>query len=307
MDLRKIKDTLARRLMFLLCLFVLNIAFLMVFGLYMRSRSIFGISSLSDLLFSSSWHPSEGHFGLASFIAGTLWVTGIAIFIAVPLSIFTAIFLSEYCHRRVRETIKPVIDLLAGISPVIYGVWGIVAIVPLVRDYLMPFFSEKLPFFPFASDNYTGFAAITGGIVLAVMVFPIIISVVEEVIRTVPFEIREVSLALGATRWQTIKHTVLKKAWPGIIAAVILGLSRAFGETMAVLMVAGSALHVFPNSIFDPAYPLPALIANTYGEMMSVPLYDSAVLLAALILLIVIALFNIAGWSILMYIGRKEA
>lgn len=307
MDLRKIKDIFARRLMFLFCLFVLNIAFLMVFGLYMRAKPIFEISSLSDLLFSSSWHPSEGHFGLAGFIAGTLWVTGIAIFIAVPLSIFTAIFLSEYCHRRIRETIKPVIDLLAGISPVIYGVWGIVAIVPLVRDYLMPFFSEKLPFFPFASDNYTGFAAITGGIVLAVMVFPIIISVVEEVIRTVPFEIREVSLALGATRWQTIKHTVLKKAWPGIIAAVILGLSRAFGETMAVLMVAGSALHVFPNSIFDPAYPLPALIANTYGEMMSVPLYDAAVLLAALILLIVIALFNIAGWSILMYFGRKEA
>lgn len=307
MDLRKIKDIFARRLMFLLCLFVLNIAFLMVFGLYMRAKPIFELSSLSDLLFSSSWHPSEGHFGLAGFIAGTLWVTGIAIFIAVPLSIFTAIFLSEYCHRRVRETIKPVIDLLAGISPVIYGVWGIVLIVPLVRDYLMPFFSEKLPFFPFASDNYTGFAAITGGIVLAVMVFPIIISVVEEVVRTAPFEIREVSLALGATRWQTIKHAVLKKAWPGIIAAVILGLSRAFGETMAVLMVAGSALHVFPNSIFDPAYPLPALIANTYGEMMSVPLYDAAVLLAALILLIVIALFNIAGWSILMYIGRKEA
>lgn len=306
MDIRKFKDLFAQRIMFLLCLFVLNIAFLMAFGLYMRAKPILEITSVGDLLFSSSWHPSEGQFGLASFIAGTLWVTIIAISIAVPFSVFTAIYLSEYCHKKVRNTIKPVIDLLAGISPVIYGVWGIVVIVPLVRDYLMPFFSERLPFFPFASDNYTGYAALTGGMVLAVMVFPIIISVAEEVIRTVPFEIREVSLALGATRWQTIKHTILRKAWPGIIAAVILGLSRAFGETMAVLMVAGSALHVFPKSIFDPAYPLPALIANTYGEMMSVPLYDSAVMLAALLLLVVIALFNIAGWSILMYIGRKE-
>ena len=178
---------------------------------------------------------------------------------------------------------------------------------PLVRDYLMPFFSEKLPFFPFASDNYTGFTALTGGIVLAVMVFPIIISIVEEVVRSVPFEIREASLALGATKWQTVKYTVLRKAQPGIIAAIILGLSRAFGETMAVLMVAGCSLHAFTRSIFDTAYPLPALIANTYGEMMSIPLYDAAVLLTALFLLIVTGLFNMLGWGILLYVERRES
>ena len=163
-----------------------------------------------------------------------------------------------------------------------------------------------MPFFPFASENYTGFSAVTAGIVLAVMVFPIIISIVEEVIKAVPFEIREASLALGATKWQTVKYTVLKKAWPGIIAAIILGLSRAFGETMAVLMVAGCNLHGFPKSIFDTAYPLPALIANTYGEMMSIPLYDAAVLLAALILLGVTTLFNMMGWGILFYIEKRE-
>jgi phosphate transport system permease protein len=265
------------------------------------------IRNLKDLLFSSTWHPTQGQFGLASFIAGTLWVTAIAIIIAVPLSILTAIYLSEYAPRRIREFAKPIIDLLAGISPVVYGVWGIIAIVPLVRDYLMPFFSERLPFLPFASDNYTGFSALTGGVVLSVMVFPIIISIVEEVIRTVPFEMREASLALGATKWQTVKWTVLKKSRTGIIAAIILGLSRAFGETMAVLMVAGCDLHGFPKSIFDTAYPLPALIANTYGEMMSIPLYDAAVLLAAFILLIVTCLFNMLGWGILLRIERSEA
>jgi phosphate transport system permease protein len=306
MNSRKLKDIVAHRMMFILCLFVLSLTFLIAFGLYQRAKPVLRMGSLKDLLFSSTWHPTEGQFGLAGFVAGTLWVTVIAMIIAVPLSILTAIFLSEYCHRRVREFAKPIIDLLAGISPVVYGVWGIVAIVPLVRDYLMPFLSQRLQFFPFVSDNYTGFAAITGGIVLAVMVSPLIISVVEEVIGTIPFEIREASWALGATRWQTIKHAVLKKAWPGIIAAIILGLSRAFGETMAVLMVSGCALHVFPKSIFDPAYPLPALIANTYGEMMSVPLYDAAVLLAALVLLAVTALSNMIGWGILLRIERRQ-
>ncbi|MDP3804691.1 MAG: phosphate ABC transporter permease subunit PstC [Candidatus Omnitrophota bacterium] len=307
MNIRNFKDNLTRRLMFGLGLFVISLAFLMAFGLFQRSKPIFAMKNLGQLLFSATWRPTQGEFGLASFIAGTLWVTAIAMIIAVPLSILTAIYLSEYAHKRVREFIKPIIDLLAGISPIVYGVWGIIAIVPLVRDYLMPFLSARLPLFPFASDNYTGFAAITGGIVLAVMTFPIIISVIEEVLRTVPFETREASLALGATKWQTIKYAVLKKGRPGIIAAIILGLSRAFGETMAVLMVAGCAMHVMPKSIFDPVYPLPALIANTYGEMMSIPLYDAAVLLAAFILLIITALFNMVGWGILLHIERREA
>lgn len=306
MDTRKVKDILARRIMFCLCLFMLSLVFLIAGGLYHRSRPILAIKQVTDLLFSSTWHPTQGEFGLSNFIAGTLWVTAVAMIIAVPLSILTAIFLSEYAHKRLREFVKPVVDLLAGISPVVYGVWGIIAIVPLVRDYLMPFFSRRLPFFPFVSDNYTGFCALTAGIVLAVMTFPIIISVVEEVIRTVPFEVREASLALGATKWQTIKNSVLCQARPGIIAAIILGLSRAFGETMAVLMVAGCSLQGFPKSIFDTAYPLPALIANTYGEMMSIPLYDGAVLMAALFLLVVTAIFNTVGWGILLYIERMN-
>lgn len=307
MNTRKFKDIVAQKAMFLLCIFVLSLTFLIIFGLYQRSRPILAIKSVKDLFFSAAWHPAQGNFGLSSFIVGTLWIVIIAMIIAVPLSILTSIYLSEYSHKRVREIVKPMIDLLAGISPVIYGVWGVVAIVPFVRDYLMPFMSEKMPFFPFASDNYTGFTALSGGIVLAVMVCPLIISIVGEVIRTVPFEIREASLALGATKWQTVKHVILKKAWPGIIAATILGLSRAFGETIAVLMVAGCALNTFPKSIFDPAYPLPALIANTYGEMMSIPLYDAAVLLAAFILLVVSILFNLVGWGILLRIERRES
>ncbi|MBI4650334.1 phosphate ABC transporter permease subunit PstC [Candidatus Desantisbacteria bacterium] len=299
MNTRKFKDAIAKKIMFSFCVFILSLAFLIGFILYQKAKPILGVQNLWQLLLSGKWHPTTGQFGMAGFILGTLWVTLIAVFIAVPVSILTSLYLSEYMPKRVKEFTKPVIDLLAGISPVIYGVWGVIAVVPFVRDYLMPFLSENLPFFPFVSDNYTGFCALSGGIVLAIMISPLMVSVMGEVLGAVSFEMRETSLALGATRWQTIKFVVLKKAWPGIIAAIILGISRAFGETIAVLMVAGCSIQEFPKSIFDTAYPLPALIANTYGEMMSIPLYDSSVLLAALILLVVTILFNIIGWGIL--------
>src|SRR3989338_4853939 len=302
---RHFKDLLARQGMLFLCLIFLSLTLVIVIGLYKRAQPVLALSSLKEILFSSVWQPTQEKFGLAGFLTGTLWVTAIAMLISVPLSILTAIYLSEYAPKRLRDWVKPLIDLLAGISPVIYGVWGTIAVVPLVRDYVMPFMSERFPFFPFASDNYTGYGALSAGIVLAVMTFPIIISIVEEVLRTVSFELRESSLALGATKWQTIKKVVFKKARPGVIAAVILGLSRAFGETIAVLMVAGCSLGVSLKSIFDPAYPLPALIANTYGEMMSIPLYDSAILLAAFVLLMVTVFFYMVGWGILLRLERN--
>lgn len=307
MDIRHWKDLLARRVMFLLCVFVLSLLFCIIGGLYYKASPVLAGGSWGTILFSPDWHPAQGRFGMVGFIAGTLWVTGLAVVVAVPLSLLTAIFLAEYCPARVRDIIKPVMDLLAGISPVVYGVWGVLVIVPLVRDHLMPFFSGRFSFFPFVSDNYTGFSALAGGLVLAVMVTPFMISLMEEVMRSIPFGVRESSLALGATSWQTTKKVILKKAAPGIVAAVILGLSRAIGETMAVLMVAGCALQGFPRSVFDTTYPLPALIANTYGEMMSVPLYDAAVMLAALILLIITVVFNMAAWGILLRLERKAA
>jgi phosphate transport system permease protein len=304
---RILKDTIARRVTFLLCLFVLSLIFFMFIGLYRKAAPLLQTVPFSELFFSADWRPAQGKFGMAGFVLGTLWVTTIAVVLAVPLSLLTAMFLAEYSSKRLRDIIKPVIDLLAGISPVVYGVWGMIALVPLVRDYLMPFLSEHFPFFLFQSENYTGFCALTAGIVLAIMIAPLIISIAQEVIKTVPFGVREASMAVGATKWQTTKAVVLRRAAPGIIAAIILGLSRAMGETMAVLMIAGCTLQGIPKSIFDPAYPLPALIANTYGEMMSIPLYEAAVLLAAFILLAITIFFNMLAWGMLIYIERREA
>jgi phosphate transport system permease protein len=268
--------------------------FVMIFALFAKSRPILSTKPVLDLLLGTAWNPSRGEFGFLPFIAGTLWVTGVAVIIAVPLCLLTAIFLSEYSPRWLREFAKPPIDLLAGIPSVVYGVWGVIVVVPFIKNHVGPAFGT----------HTSGYSILAGGVVLAIMIFPVIIHISLEVLGAVKFEVREVSLALGATRWQTVKHAILRKASPGIFAAVVLGLSRAFGETMAVLMVTGNVARL-PHSVFQPAYTLPALIANNYGEMLSIPLYDSALMLASLILLLVTLIFNIMSQAILVRLERR--
>jgi phosphate transport system permease protein len=266
---------------------------LIVIGLFLKSRGILGVQPLGRLLSSSSWHPMRGEFGLLPFIMGTVWVTLTALVLAVPISILTAIYLSEFASRPVRALARPIIDLLAGLPSVVYGVWGVIIIVPIVGG-LAPLFGTYS----------SGYSVLAGGIVLAVMIFPTIIHVSLEVFASIPFALREASLSLGATRWETARHVVLRKGTPGILAASVLGFSRAFGETMAVLMVAGNVPAV-PKSLFDPGYPLPALIANNYGEMMSIPRYDSALMMAALVLLVVVLFFNVLARRILVRVERR--
>ena len=295
---RQGKDRLARRLMGLLTLLVGLLLPVIAVVLFVRSQPILAAKPLGEVLFSTEWRPASGEFGFLPFISGTLWVTVVSVLVAVPLSLLTAIYLVEYSPPGIYRWTKPLIDLLAGIPSVIYGVWGVLTIVPFVQK-ISPAVSQSLGSIPaigtlFRSDNPTGYSVLAGGLVLAVMIFPIVIAVAEEVIRAVPQGLREASLALGATRWQTIKRVVLRRAWPGVIAAIVLGLSRAFGETMAVLMVVGNVPQM-PHSIFDPAYPLTALLANNYGEMMSIPLYDAALLGSALILLVIVLAFNVVA------------
>lgn len=263
-------------------------------GLLYKSMPVIKEQSLYDLLFTSSWKPSKDHFGFLTFILSTLRVTFIAILIAVPLSLLSAIYLSEYASERTKKMLSPGIDLLSGIPPVIYGVWGTLVVVPWISDHLAPHFV----------DFSTGYSVLAGGIVLAIMIIPLIISIIIEVFAAVPQELREVSLSVGATKWQTIKRVLLLKSLPGVLAAVILAISRAFGETIAVLMVCGNFTEI-PKSVFDACYPLPALIANNYGEMMSLPNYESALMFAALLLFVIIILFNAGSRLILNHITQR--
>jgi phosphate transport system permease protein len=279
--------------MLLAVAFANSIVILIVLGLFIKSMPILAKKSILHLLLSSSWHPLKGEYGFYPFIIGTLEVTGIAMILAVPICLLSAIYLSEYAHRRFRELARVVIDIMAAIPSVIYGLWGVIVVVPFVRTL-----GEAL------DTPTTGYSLLAGGIILAIMVSPIIISVSMEVLRTVPVQARETALALGTTKWEAIKHVVLRSALHGIFSAIVLGFARAFGETIAVLMIVGNVPKV-PSSIFDPAYPLPALLANNYGEMMSIPLYNSALLLSALILLIVVGVFNITAHLTFMRIEKR--
>ncbi|MBW4359804.1 phosphate ABC transporter permease subunit PstC [Flavobacterium taihuense] len=294
-NIRLLKDQFISKIFLVLTLLSISTVVLIALGLFYKSIPILNSTSLYNLLFSSEWKPFKEAFGFYPFIVGTLWVTAIAIIIALPLSMLTAIYLSEYAHIRVRKLVLPLIELLSGIPPVLYGVWGVLVIIPLIQDKIAPHFVEFT----------TGYSVLAGGIVLAIMIFPLIISIVIEVFDNVPQDLRNASLSLGATQWQTVKKVVLRKSFDGIVAAVVLAISRAFGETIAVLMVCGNLAQV-PHSLFDSAYPLPALIANNYGEMMSIPMYDSALMFAALLLFAIIFLFNAVSRIILYRIEKRN-
>ena len=300
------QDRMARRTFFIVTLLPVFLILIVTVALLIRSWPILSAYPLGDLLFGNVWKPTDGLFGFWPFILGTLWVTAVGVLLAVPACLLTSIYLAEYAHARMRSIAKPVLDLLAAIPPVVYGVWGLLAIVPFVDDVLAPLSDRWLGSVSIFSVNQpTGFGILAAGIVLAVMIAPLIISVMYEIFSTVPNDLRHASLAIGATQWQTIRTIILPQVAPGILAAIVLGASRALGETIAVLMVVGNIPQV-PTSIFDSAYPLPALIANNYGEMMSIPLYDSALLSAALVLLVVILIFNILSTLVIQRMLRRK-
>jgi phosphate transport system permease protein len=303
---RSRQNNFAQRTFFIFTLLPVFLILIVTIGLLIRSWPILNAYSLNDLLFGNVWKPTQGQFGFWPFILGTFWVSAVGIILAVPPCLLTSIYLAEYAHTQTRSIAKPVLDLLAAIPPVVYGVWGLLAIVPFVDKVLAPFSDRWLGSISiFRVNQPTGFGILAAGIVLAVMIAPLIISVMYEIFSTVPNDLRHASLAVGATQWQTIRNIILPQVGPGIIAAIVLGTSRALGETIAVLMVVGNVPQI-PTSIFDSAYPLPALIANNYGEMMSIPLYDAALLSAALVLLIVILIFNIISMLVIQRMLRRK-
>lgn len=291
---RIFKDKAARWVMLVLTVLSLLLLIAIGIGLFFKSRLILSEHSLWELLSGSAWKPLSGEFGFLPFIVGTLFVTALSIAIALPISLLSAIFLTEYASSWVKRIVFPIFDILAGIPSVVYGVWGTLIIVPWIADKLGPRFV----------DYTSGYTVLASGIVLGIMILPILVSLLIEIFTIVPQDYREASASLGATKWQTCSKVILRKAMPGIVAAVVLSISKAFGETIAVLMVCGNYAAI-PRSLFDPCYPLPALIANNYGEMLSLPLYESALTFAAFILFFIILVFNIISRWILRNIERS--
>lgn len=295
MNIRLLKDLIVNKLSGTLLFISVSIVLFILVGLSIKSVPLLESQNLWNILSESIWAPLKGNFGFLPFIMGTIWVTLISLLIAVPLCILASVYLVEYASDNLRNFVLPLMNVLAAIPPVLYGVWGVLFVVPLVGEWIAPIFGIEA----------TGYSVFSGGIVLAVMIFPIMISIMVEVLQTIPYDLKAASLSLGATKWETIKKVILKKSKPGIIAAIVLAVSRAFGETVAVLMVCGNIPKI-PTSLFDAGYPIPALIANNFGEMMSIPLYDSALMFAALLLFVIIFGFNLISRTILNRLEEKE-
>ena len=293
MKWRILKERMAGNLMLLLTISSLLLVVVMGIGLYLKSSPILAEHGFWDLLTESSWQPMKNKFGFFPFLMGSLWIVALSIIIAFPMSLLVAVYLTEYSHSRVKRYVFPLLDILAGFPSVIFGVWGTLVIVPWVSKYIAPYFMEF-------NSGYTVLAA---GIVVSVSILPILISLFIELFNNVSNDFREASVALGATKWQTVRRVLLRKTSPGIIASVVLAISRVLGETIAVLMVCGN-LPIVPHSLLDACYPIPALIANNYGEMLSLPLYESALMFAAFILFFVVLLFNITSRIILQKMNK---
>ena len=288
MTYRIFKDKMAGGVMAALTLAAILLVVVMAVELCVKSAPILRHYSLWTLLTESQWKPMKGEFGFLPFLSGTFWCTVVAIVLALPVSLFMAVYLTEYARPRLRAYAYPLLDILAGLPSVIYGVWGSLLIVPWISHTIAPL----------AGRQSSGYTVLAGGIVLGVMILPLLISLFMELFANVGNDLREASTALGATRWQTVKHVVLRQSAPGMMAAIVLALSRTMGETIAVLMVCGN-LVIVPSSLLDACYPIPALIANNYGEMLSVPMYESALMLAAFLLFILVVLMNIGSRIIL--------
>jgi phosphate transport system permease protein len=251
-----------------------------------------------DFVTSSTWDPVAERFGALPLIFGTLLSSLIALLIAVPLSLGVAIYLSEFAPKVVRQPVAFLIGLLAAIPSVVYGLWGIFVLIPLLRSAVFPFLRDTLGFLPFFQGAIYGPSMLSAGIILAIMVMPYIMSVSREVLLAVPNSQREAALALGATRWEAVITAVLPYAKSGIIGAIILGLGRALGETMAVTMVIGNR-HEIAASLFAPGYTMAAAIANEFAEAVG-DLHLSALAYVAFVLFIVTVLVN-AGARLLIW------
>lgn len=257
-----------------------------------RSIARFGLRFVT----ATVWDPVVERFGAAPFVFGTVVSSLVALAIAVPLGIGVAVFLVEIAPRRLRRPVGFLIELLAAIPSVVYGLWGLFVLAPLVRTVLAPALRATLGFLPLFSGPSHGVGMITAGIILAIMILPFIAAVSRDVLAAVPREQRDASLALGATKWETISRVVLPYGRAGLVGAVILALGRALGETMAVTMVIGNSPQI-RASLFAPGYTMSSVIANEFAEA-SGPLYLSA--LTEIGLLLFIVTFAVNGLARLM-------
>jgi phosphate transport system permease protein len=283
---------------------IILIVGLIVFELWTNAQpaiNAFGFGFLK----SSSWNPNNDTFGALPFVFGTCVTSALAMLIAVPLGVQSAIFLAEMAPPRLSNILTFLIELLAAVPSVIYGLLGIFILVPLIKEYLAPALRATLGFTPLFQGDFYGLSYLSAGLILAVMVVPFIVSVSREVLLAVPTEQREAALALGATKWETTWDIVLPNASTGILGSFFLALARALGETMAVTMVVGNTPHI-TASLFSPGYSIAAVIANEFAEASGSVYVASLIFLGLVLFGLTIVINAVARLFIIMTQQRNS-
>jgi len=287
---KRLEEIFVEKLLFTAALSSIIIIFFIIGFIFREGLPAINKVGFINFIFGTEWAPLEGVFGTLPMIVGSLYITGLSLLMAVPLSLSCAIFLAEIAPRRMREILKPTIQALAGIPTVVYGFFGIMILVPIIREQF----------------GGAGFSILAASIILIVMILPRIATLAEDAIKAIPPEYKEASLALGATHWQTIKNVILPAAFPGIITAIILGLAKAIGETM-IIMVAGNVISI-PGSIIDPARALTANVALEMGyarEMHRSALFATGIILLFLVM-ILLAIVHYINYKKRIIIGEGD-
>src|SRR5437764_15339344 len=265
--------------------------------LYVEANPAFNRFGFFGFTFTNDWDVSRNFYGALPLLVGTLITSTIALCIGVPVAVATALFVTELCPRRLRAPLTVMVELLAAVPSVVYGLWGVFVLIPKLHGFEQ-FLADKLSFLPFVGGNVPGPNYFIAGLILAIMILPIVTAITREVMATVPSDHKEAALALGATRWEMIRTAILPCLRAGIAGASMLGLGRAIGETIAVTLVIGNAPTI-GKQIFDQGYSLAAVIANEFGEAENVPLHKAALIEAGLVLFVLTLLVNlIARWVV---------
>jgi phosphate ABC transporter permease protein PstC len=280
---------------------LLIIAFFFI-RLYIEAKPAFDKFGYIGFTFDNDWDVSKNIYGALPLIVGTLITSAVALLIGVPIAVAAALYITELCPRRLREPLSIVVDLLAAVPSVVYGLWGVYVLIPKLRP-AEQWFSDTFSFLPFVGGHVAGPNYFIGGLILAIMIVPIVSAISREVIRTVPSAHKEAALALGATRWEMIRMAVLPYSRAGISGAAMLGLGRAIGETIAVTLVIGNAPQIGKN-LFDQGYTLAAVVANEFGEAASNPTHRAALIAAGLVLFVLTLAVNAIAR---LYVTRAEA
>jgi phosphate transport system permease protein len=296
-----IGDKIFRTILIILAAVILIIVAAMIFMMVWNSVPTLKAFGLNFLI-RSEWFPAQNEFGALPFIYGTIVSSVLALVISVPISLGIAIFLVEQAPKKIATPIAFMVELLAAIPSVVYGLWGIFVLAPFVRDYLGVFLEKYFGWLPLFQGRLTGIGMLTGGIILALMITPIVTAVVRDVLLAVPTTQREAALALGATKWETTQ-IVLGNAVSGIAGAVVLGLGRALGETMAVTMVIGNSPQI-SASLFEPAYTIASVLAANFADATE-EFYLSALIEMGLVLFLVTFIVNALAKLLVMRVAGE--